>query len=126
MTSTTPTSIPTVDLSPFTNTTDQDSDSARLQAAKALVNACHSLGFVKIKGHGFSDDELASAFAFVKKLFDLPLEDKMKAPHPAGHFPHRGYSGVGMEKVYHHHGTEDTKESTSNSTSDDPIPHLKV
>lgn len=40
-----------------------------------------------------------------KRLFDLSLEDKMKAPHPEGMTPHpegmtphRGYSGFGRER----------------------------
>ena len=33
-----------------------------------------------------------------KRLFDLSLEDKMKAPHPEGMTPHRGYSGLGREQ----------------------------
>ena len=28
------------------------------------------------------------------------MEDKMKAPHPEGWTPHRGYSAAGREKAY--------------------------
>ncbi|KAK4220664.1 hypothetical protein QBC38DRAFT_172271 [Podospora fimiseda] len=90
--------ITTVDLSPFTTTsTDKD---ARIKSAHALVETCHSHGFVKIKGHGVSKQEIDEAFIWTKKLFDLPTSEKMKAPHPASNMPHRGYSGLGQEKVY--------------------------
>ena len=90
-------SIPTVDLSPFTR--DGDSTS-RKRAAKDIVQACHDLGFVNITGHGVPAELLEEAFAWTKKLFDLPMNDKMKAPHPKESTPHRGYSAPGVEKVY--------------------------
>ena len=43
-------------------------------------------------------DLLDKIFAMSKRLFDLPLEEKLKAPHPEGWNPHRGYSGIGREK----------------------------
>jgi len=92
----------TVDLSPFTK---HDGDhpttqSGRLTAAHALVEALHALGFVKIKGHGLTTQEVREAFTWTKRLFDLPTTEKMKAPRPPGNMPHRGYSGLGQEKVY--------------------------
>ncbi|OTA57163.1 Clavaminate synthase-like protein [Hypoxylon sp. EC38] len=92
--------IATVDVSPFTTEARRLPDSERLKAGQALVAALHDLGFVKVTGHGISKDEVHEAFAWTKKLFDLPYEDKMKAPHPDGPMPHRGYSGIGKEKVY--------------------------
>lgn len=35
-----------------------------------------------------------------KKFFRMPEEKKMLAPHPPGGMPHRGYSSVGLEKVF--------------------------
>lgn len=37
-----------------------------------------------------------------KAFFDLPTETKMLAPHPPGGSHHRGYSGLGVEKVSQH------------------------
>ena len=34
-----------------------------------------------------------------RALFALPLAEKMKAPHPEGLVPHRGYSSVGREQA---------------------------
>lgn len=95
--------IQTVDLSAFTadpSASSSNSEEERLQAAKALVAALHDLGFVKVVGHGLSQDEVRKALAWTQKLFSLPYDDKMKAPHPPGPMPHRGYSGTGKEKVY--------------------------
>jgi len=40
-----------------------------------------------------------NVFARSKEFFDLPLEEKMKCPHPPSGSYHRGYSGIGKEKV---------------------------
>ena len=90
--------IPLVSLAAFNSPNSTESE---LQAAAdKLVEACHRFGFVAIEDHGVPEDLLDEAFAYTKKLFDLPHEDKMKAPHPAGGQPHRGYSPPGLEKVY--------------------------
>ena len=90
-------SIPTLDLGSFTRGA---AHAELVEPGKRLVEVCHRLGFVKISGHGVSTQEIQEALAWVKRLFDLPYEDKMKAPHPPGNMPHRGYSPIGMEKVY--------------------------
>ncbi|KAI1427949.1 Clavaminate synthase-like protein [Xylaria sp. FL1777] len=93
--------IATVDLSAFFVTPGRMIDEAgRLQASRALVDAMHDLGFVKLIGHGVLQQEIDEALQWTKTLFDLPYEDKMKAPHPPGPMPHRGYSGIGQEKVH--------------------------
>lgn len=94
--------IPTIDLTPFTQPSSSLPSTAanRYAAGQDLVSALHTLGFVKITGHGVSTEEIQHALSWAKKLFDLPYDEKMKAPHPAGPMPHRGYSGLGLEKVY--------------------------
>ncbi|KAL9118042.1 MAG: hypothetical protein Q9187_005415 [Circinaria calcarea] len=89
-------SIPIVDLSAFLSNDDKQ----RQKIAQDLTEACHNLGFVYITGHGVSPELLDDAFQWSRKLFDLSHEDKMKAPHPPGPTPHRGYSHPGLEKVY--------------------------
>jgi isopenicillin N synthase-like dioxygenase len=91
-------SVTTVDVSPFVD--PSAGDSQRLVAGRALVEALHRYGFVKVTGHGITTAEVREALGWIKKLFDLPYDEKMKAPHPPGPFPHRGYSGIGREKVY--------------------------
>ncbi|KAI0803806.1 oxidoreductase-like protein [Xylaria sp. FL0064] len=93
--------IATVDLSPFTDDSNRPhADPDQVQAGRALVAALHNLGFAQVTGHGLSQVEINEALNWTKTLFDLPYEDKMKAPHPPGPIPHRGYSGIGKEKVY--------------------------
>lgn len=88
--------IPIVDLSPFSSST---SDARiRMQRAKELHEAVRINGCVGISGHGVSGELLQRAFAVSNQLFGLSYEDKMKAPHPNGHTPHRGYSGTGKER----------------------------
>lgn len=90
--------IPTLDISPFF--TQDAPDDERFRSAKLFVEALHDFGFAKVTGHGLSTDEVAEALDWVQKLFGLPYDEKMKAPHPPGPMPHRGYSGIGKEKVY--------------------------
>lgn len=90
--------IPIVDISPFFS--DSEDDGSRQKAAKELVDACHKLGFAYVSGYGVSAQMLQEAFDWTRKLYELPLDDKMKAPHPPTPTPHRGYSPIGLEKVY--------------------------
>ena len=88
--------IPTVNISTFTS---GGSLEARLQTAQEFARCCQPHGCVAIVGHAVSRHLLEEAFGTSKRLFDLPLEDKMKAPHPNGTTPHRGYSATGREKA---------------------------
>ena len=101
-------SVPVVDLSPFSQGSDSE---RRIEAAKALTGVCQSHGFVQVIGHGTPDDLIQEAFGWSKKLFDLPHQEKMKAPHPAGPVPHRGYSHPGLEKVMHQRDIEGVDEN---------------
>ncbi|KAI0521894.1 hypothetical protein F5B22DRAFT_508917 [Xylaria bambusicola] len=87
--------IPVVDLSSWS-----DGEPAnRKRIASELTEACRRVGFVYVRNHGVPDDILREAFTWAGKLFDLPLEKKMLAPHPPGMSVHRGYSWPGLEKV---------------------------
>ena len=87
--------IPVVDFKDFSTAPR----ALRLKPAQKLVAACKEIGFVYITGHGVSDETLAQAFKVSKSFYDLPTEQKMKAPHPPGWAVHRGYSWPGLEKV---------------------------
>lgn len=89
--------IPIIDLAAFLN--QESTVEKRLKVAQDLVSACRHVGFVYIKNHGVPEDQLEQAFAISKKFYDLPTEQKMKAPHPPGWSVHRGYSWPGLEKV---------------------------
>ena len=87
--------VPVVDLSAFTYGVAPE---PREKTARVLAGCCRLNGCVGITGHGVPMELLERAFSMSKRLFDLPLEDKLKAPHPEGTTPHRGYSGVGREQ----------------------------
>lgn len=113
-------SVPIVDLSPFTSSEANNLNSQK-QAANDLAEKLHGNGYVGIVGHGVPPELLQKAFQISKTLFDLPYEDKMKAPHPDGTVPHRGYSAIGREKGYaktaHEAGT-DAKQDVELSLTD--------
>ena len=74
--------IPLIDFALFLSTTSTETE--RLTTAKELVAACHDVGFVSIANHGVPSALLSEAFEWSKRLFDLEIEEKMKAPHPDG------------------------------------------
>ncbi|OCL06357.1 putative leucoanthocyanidin dioxygenase [Glonium stellatum] len=106
--------VPVVDLSPFTSGGDFES---RRRAAIDLAEKGQINGCVGITGHGVTSERLKEAFAVTKKLFDLPYEEKMKAPHPDSTTPHRGYSGTGREKGAAKTALETTDEAQKDAYS---------
>jgi isopenicillin N synthase-like dioxygenase len=75
-----PATIPMVDLSAWSG----GSAMARKRIASELTEACRRVGFVYVVNHRIPADLLDEAFAWSRRLFDLPLEKKMLAPHPPG------------------------------------------
>ena len=92
-------SKPTIPIVDFARWKPDIPQEARLEVAQDLVAACREVGFVYIINHGIPKATLDRAFEVTKKLYDLPKEEKMKAPHPPGWAHHRGYSWPGLEKV---------------------------
>ena len=84
-------------------------DEKKALAAK-LIDACRRVGFVYIINHSVKPERLAEAFDMSRRLYDLPLEKKMLAPHPPGFTVHRGYSWPGLEKVSNAMGDEEDKD----------------
>ncbi|KAJ6084017.1 Oxoglutarate/iron-dependent dioxygenase [Penicillium sp. IBT 16267x] len=72
---------------------------SRLRVARDIVDACQKVGFVYIINHSLPESLLDEAFHWSQLFFDLPQEEKLKAPHPEGWAVHRGYSWPGLEKV---------------------------
>lgn len=108
-----PLSLPLIDLAGFTSSTHED----RLKTARQLVAACQEVGFVYIINHGVPQMDLEEAFAVSEKFYNLPQEDKIKAPHPPGWAVHRGYSWPGLEKV---------SEAISGTDDDDTVEKLRA
>lgn len=92
------TAIPIVDFGAWPKGTPGE----RQRIATELTDACRSVGFAYVVNHGVPEEELAECFAWSKRLFDLPQDQKMLAPHPPGPSVHRGYSWPGLEKVSNH------------------------
>ena len=86
--------IPIADISPFVSNSDTE---AKKAAAKQLVEAVKPHGWAAITEYGLSAESLQDAFATMRKLFDLPISEKMKAPHPDALLPHRGYLAKEIE-----------------------------
>lgn len=112
--------IPIVDFTSWKNTHDQAS---RLRTAQELVKACQTVGFVYIINHSLPESVLDEAFDWMKRLFILPEEEKMKAPHPEGWAVHRGYSWPGLEKVSQAMPTGNDEEAKKRLRE---IPDVKV
>ncbi|KAK4506267.1 hypothetical protein PRZ48_004232 [Zasmidium cellare] len=90
------TAVPIADISAFVG--EKNNERERKEAAKQLADAVKVNGCAGITGHGLPEADLGEAFSTMRKLFGLPLDDKMKAPHPDGPRPHRGYLATAKEK----------------------------
>ncbi|KAJ5478094.1 hypothetical protein N7530_003603 [Penicillium desertorum] len=93
MASTKSPNIPVVDFAGW------NTESSRQQIAQDIVAACKKVGFVYIVNHSLPESMLDEAFSWSKLFFELPQDEKLKAPHPEGWAVHRGYSWPGLEKV---------------------------
>ncbi|THZ31551.1 thymine dioxygenase [Aureobasidium pullulans] len=98
---------------PIVNFAGWNDEHRRRQIAQDLVIACHDVGFVYIINHGIPEAVMDEAFDWTKKLFDLPHDQKMLAPHPPGPDVHRGYSYPGLEKVSQVYGRDADDENIS-------------
>ncbi|KAJ5779446.1 Oxoglutarate/iron-dependent dioxygenase [Penicillium paradoxum] len=85
--------IPVVDFAGW------NTESGRQRIAQEIVTACKNVGFVHIVNHSLPESMLDEAFNWSKRFFELPQDEKLKAPHPKGWAIHRGYSWPGLEKV---------------------------
>ncbi|KAI1081061.1 Clavaminate synthase-like protein [Whalleya microplaca] len=108
--------IPVIDFSAWPAGSTED----KKRIAAELIDACRRVGFVYIVNHRVSNELLEEAFRWSKKLFDLPEEKKMLAPHPPGPNVHRGYSWPGLEKVSQNifKDGEEEKEAENRKISD--------
>ncbi|KAL4790349.1 hypothetical protein BDV19DRAFT_382360 [Aspergillus venezuelensis] len=71
-----PTTIPTVDISPFLN--DQASQDAKDKVVEAMRDACSTFGFFYLVGHGIPEEDRLQILECTKRYFDLPMEEKME------------------------------------------------
>ncbi|KAF7791656.1 hypothetical protein EIP86_002678 [Pleurotus ostreatoroseus] len=89
-------SIDIIDFGPFLDGTEKQA------VANAILDSFKKIGFVYLTNHGIPQTKIDQIFARSKRFFELPIESKMKAPHPGtGNHP-RGYSPPGAEKITQH------------------------
>ena len=102
--------IPVIDIAPF-----RDGTATEQQAvAGAVADACTSLGFLIIEGHGVADSLVDEMRTVSRTYFDRPLEEKLKLRMPPDRY--RGYISLGSEALSYSLDEEsppDFKESFS-------------
>lgn len=118
--------VPIIDFGRFLHGSPDD----RKTIAAELDNALRTVGFLQLKNHGVPAAEVEECFRWSAEFFALPESEKMKSPHPPGGSHHRGYSGLGLEKVSQNVFDEaelkeartvpDYKESYESGNVDDP------
>ncbi|KAG1717640.1 flavonol synthase/flavanone 3-hydroxylase [Suillus lakei] len=90
-----PTAIPIVDFACFGDGTSPEA----IEIGRQLVKACREVGFAYFRNTGIPQAEVDGMFEWSRRLFSLPIETRLLAPHPKEGWKHRGYSGVGREQV---------------------------
>jgi len=77
----------------------------RQALAAAVDDACRSVGFMQVIGHGIAPEVIERMLVATDEFFALPLEDKLAArpPHPG---VNRGYAAMGSEALAYSLGIE--------------------
>ena len=87
------TSVPVLGLSPGRGPAE-----ARRALVSAIGDICHHVGFLIVTEHGVARDTIDGVFAASRRLFDLPLEQKLLIDkRQSRHF--RGWEPVGAEST---------------------------
>ncbi len=89
-----PFAVPTVDISPYVS---GGTPAQRAATAAAMDEACRTVGFVQVVGHGVPDDVAAGLASAVDDFFGLGLETKKRYRAPAG--VNRGYTPPKSENL---------------------------
>ena len=86
--------VPLIDLSPFI----EGSDSGKQKVARAIAEACESIGFFAIEGHGVAVETIEAFRRVSHDFFSRPLNEKLRAEHPVAGTP-RGYRALAGEAL---------------------------
>jgi isopenicillin N synthase-like dioxygenase len=109
--------VPVIDIAPFLG----GGAKGEADVAKAVDQACSSLGFLIVEGHGVPDSLIEEMRKTSSAYFDRPLEEKLKLRMPADRY--RGYISLGSEALSYSLDEEsppDFKESFSIGPVDPP------
>jgi len=91
--------IPVIDVSPF-----RSGDAvSRRRVADSIADACESLGFIVVSGHGVPAADGAALRKAGLDFFDLPLDEKLAVRRPRND-QNRGYIPYGEETLAKMHG----------------------
>jgi isopenicillin N synthase-like dioxygenase len=97
-------SIPIIDLS------DCDRDGASFaQTARRIADACETIGFFGLTGHGVAAERIAATERIAERFFALPLDRKMAVLRPR----------PGINRAYIPYGTETLARLAGNETPPD-------
>ncbi|EFY90703.1 flavonol synthase/flavanone 3-hydroxylase [Metarhizium acridum CQMa 102] len=89
--------IPIIEFGPLLQ---DDCPSEKFAAiGKEIFEAFRDFDFAYIKNHSVPQNVVDEAFQWSQRFFALPQSEKDKVPHPSAGWYHRGYSGIGREKV---------------------------
>jgi isopenicillin N synthase-like dioxygenase len=86
--------IPTVDIAAYVRS---GSDAERAEVARAIDDACRTVGFIQITGHGIPDEVIAGLTDAMDRFFALDLEAKKAYRTPPQ--INRGYSPPKSESL---------------------------
>jgi isopenicillin N synthase-like dioxygenase len=111
-------SVPVIDLAPYF----EGGAEGKSAVARAVDEACRSIGFLVVTHHGIAPELIARVSAVSRAFFALPLEEKRKVDRPRPDAV-RGFSAVGEEGLSYsleEQAPGDLKESFSIGPSNVP------
>ena len=94
--------VPVIDISPFRAGDPQ----GKQKVAEAVAEACETIGFFTISGHGISQDIIEDLREASHAFFEQPVEEKLKWKHPVENTP-RGFRVFQGEALARTSGVED-------------------
>lgn len=95
----TPIDVPVIDLALYDGTAAE-----RAELALRVDEACRTVGFFEIEGHGIPQTLIDAMLDITADFFDLPLDDKM--PYVTPPEANRGFSPRGSEALSYSAGVE--------------------
>ena len=98
-------SVPVVELAPLLT----GGDKGKQQVARAIRDACESIGFFYLADHQVPQSDIDAVFEAARQFFALPLEDRMKVKLVIGE--NRGYQPLGSRMYAGEADAPDLNES---------------
>lgn len=107
--------VPTIDITPYL---EDPTSPAALKVVAAVRQACTTIGFFALTGHGIPRSLQDEVFAGTKKLFALPKEEKLKLERKyQAPLMNRGYEVMGTQVLQEGAAPDQKEVTTSNHFS---------